>query len=449
MEETVNPVHTEGDRPLQTIQNTPIRDENNRSLLSAIICELMSQRRGSPFVFDLSSTIHKWLQGAAPEEQELVLEERGFVRWIIVELLIGSQDKQTPPSQPDDAAFDADSLQQLGCDTQQVLLDLLGELVKFNARALAVVSATLASVLGVLDREPSPGGMPSRPKQRMSDILDRLLMGHMVNASVFVHCVELTLGEIPKPKRRRLTLNSPAVTHALDDLIGSAKGLSYECRTAKDLKLLLERRSLDASRCLEKSDLVSALRQADIALIHQVLETNEEKKEALLTEQPESLATRTACDDDDWAPNYLACIWRGLRPRIALKLLVALAEKADNRFSSDLCVINATIVLFSEAKASNRLEGLFDDVTRMHTHEQSNFTPIKGSAESAAPIKEGFSMVQLVDSFIQALEWWTQYYDKQNYEKRFMEFQSGISLDQWQSMVNQLLSVAHTLKRQW
>mmetsp|Transcript_35490 Transcript_35490/g.47914 ORF Transcript_35490/g.47914 Transcript_35490/m.47914 type:complete len:926 (-) Transcript_35490:162-2939(-) len=463
--------------------------DSDRSLLSAIIRELVGQRRESPFVFDLSSTVHKWLQGASPEEQELVLEEPGFVRWILVELLAGSaktaeQSRQPQPVQPtnqtdDAAAQDAEHL-QLGCDTQQVLLDLLGELVKFNARALSVVSATLASVLGVIDRETfsevDEACMSGSIKDRMTDILDRLLLGHMVNASVFVHCVELTLGDIPKPKRRRLAPHSSAVTDAFEELIVSAQEVSYENRTAKDLKLLLERRSLDASGCLEKGDLVSALKRADVALVLRVLDpastTDEKGAEAV----PRQFCWRTdgvaaskqrTCEcghpcECECPSGYLACIWSWLRPQIALKLLMALAEKSDNRFSSDLCVINAAIVLFSEAKAAGRLEKLLDHVQRLHA-QQSKSSQDKGQAgrlsssvsgsmdviiaeeNRGASLKGSFSMAELVDSFIQALEWWTKYYDKQNYEKRFMEFQSGISLETWQSMVKELMSVAKSL----
>ena len=82
----------------------------------------MVQPRESPYYFELASTVHKWLQGTTQEEQEVVLRIRGFVRWLVIQLVANSKPKS--PSMPSDA--------------QQVLLDLTGELIKFNHQVIEI-----------------------------------------------------------------------------------------------------------------------------------------------------------------------------------------------------------------------------------------------------------------------------------------------------------------------
>jgi hypothetical protein len=64
-------------------------------LIQDVVDALLKQPPTSPFYYEMASTVHKWLQGAMPIEQDLMLRRPGFVAWIVDQLLVvESQPKQ-------------------------------------------------------------------------------------------------------------------------------------------------------------------------------------------------------------------------------------------------------------------------------------------------------------------------------------------------------------------
>jgi len=299
-----------------------------------------------------------------------------------------------------------------------------------------------------------------------------------------------------------------------DELVSAAAPVSYWDMSNKELKALLASRSLDNTQCFEKSDLVRTLEEAD----------------GLKTPPPRDL------DLDDSTPVHgadggggggggggaggevggggkdmmvvdgdqanrldsaaalfrrtssLSREWVALRPRVGLELLVTLGG-GEAPFN-DLCVINATVVLFGESMATGAecFDALLNTIMDLHeanlaqrvADEGKGATDaviakkgsVGGPAEEAersrdesvlviggcvngtgsATLKEGpgskagggdkspcrVPLATLVKRVGKALGWWGSYYEYQNYEKRFIEYQSGIPFGEWQHMVRHL-----------
>ena len=109
--------------------------------------------------------MHKWVQASSAAEQKLVAEFPGFIKFVLAQLLC-----DPAPPEP-----------QL-----QVFFDLLAELLKFNPPLLFAVQEQLES---------GPEGA-----QRTLQLTERL-SSHIVDASIFVQCVALTLNSDTSPRR--------------------------------------------------------------------------------------------------------------------------------------------------------------------------------------------------------------------------------------------------------
>jgi len=155
-------------------------------LLYRILDLLLQQPANSVYLLGLASCVHKWVQASTVAEQQLIARFPGFIEFVLQQLLC-----ETTPPEP-----------QL-----QVFFDLLAELLKFNPPLLHAVQAELAR---------GPAG-PERAR-----LFIERLDSHVVDASIFVQCVALTLNAESSPRRGRRALlelglildEQPSSTHA-------------------------------------------------------------------------------------------------------------------------------------------------------------------------------------------------------------------------------------------
>lgn len=61
---------------------------NSIGLVHALVDILLKQPYTSPFYYEIASTVHKWLQGARPVEQDLLVKKPGFLHWIVEQLIV-------------------------------------------------------------------------------------------------------------------------------------------------------------------------------------------------------------------------------------------------------------------------------------------------------------------------------------------------------------------------
>lgn len=156
------------DRPVSSSSSSsapPSVPSNSEGLLFAIMRLLLQQPSDSVYLLGLASCVHKWVQASSAAEQKLVADFPGFIEFVLKQLLC----EPTPPEP------------QL-----QVFFDLLAELLKFNPPLLLQVQRELVR---------GPDGA-----DRARALTDRLA-SHIVDASIFVQCVALTLNSSTSPRR--------------------------------------------------------------------------------------------------------------------------------------------------------------------------------------------------------------------------------------------------------
>jgi hypothetical protein len=219
-----------------------------------------------------------------------------------------------------------------------------------------------------------------------------MVHSHIVNASVLVHVLTLTASDLSCPPRswraaqQRGDLDrysqrahAPALTHANGGGTAAAAAAAaahnrgaddYAGMPVKVLKRLMEQRSLDPSACIEKADLVTALRDADRATAAaqqpssgdgggggppSPLEPEPEPRlglesEAQATASEEggegvlmSLELGTCGDDEPWhaaAMGAPALLVSRERPRLTMALIDALDSRVAEH--DNLCFINVS-----------------------------------------------------------------------------------------------------------
>jgi len=138
---------------------------SGEGLLFAIMRLLLLQPTDSVYLLGLASCVHKWVQASSAAEQKLVADFPGFIEFVLHQLLCDP----TPPEP------------QL-----QVFFDLLAELLKFNPPLLLEVQRELV-------RGPDGAARTAAFTERLSS--------HIVDASIFVQCVALTLNSSTSPRR--------------------------------------------------------------------------------------------------------------------------------------------------------------------------------------------------------------------------------------------------------
>uniref|UniRef100_A0A7S2WD35 Uncharacterized protein n=2 Tax=Rhizochromulina marina TaxID=1034831 RepID=A0A7S2WD35_9STRA len=393
-------------------------------LLARMVQGIMSQPLSSPYFFEFAGALHKWTQGAAPEEQEALFRHQGFVRWLLQKLLATPLRHGAAPEggagQSGAAPEEEGSREHFGqsnpADIQQVLFDLLGEMVKFNEPAVELLSLLMSNA------SPSAEAAARR--------FFGLIENNMVNASVFIQSMELTLGATPKLLRRKLrrsTVEGPvgdegAVQYATPDreaaIRGAALSPTLPALSIKALKQLAKDLGVWDATLTEKSEIEAAILGTYTTLCrHRPGE-----------EGPRTLTGPYLC-------SFIAT-WEGQRHRTALQLLKTL--KPGGAQCTDLCAINATIILLTEAFSADSMPALVDGIMSCIRPGWDPAVPEAAADTPAASVDLTIAPEDLAKGLKNAMDWWQRYYQHQQYEKKFMEYQTGVPFSKWVASVERI-----------
>jgi len=312
-------------------------------LLYRILKLLLQQPPTSVYLLGLASCVHKWVQASTVAEQQLVARFPGFIEFVLQQLLC----EETPPEP------------QL-----QVFFDLLAELLKFNPPLLLSVQSQLS------------GGPLGEARARL--FIERL-DSHVVDASIFVQCVALTLDAHSSPQRGRRALLA--------------------------LGLLPAEATADSDPASSSGEVCHEAAEAAIA-------------------RPEvgSVAASTEASDDDTgvleasATGVFAAHIREHRAKLTVQLMGAV--RVSEVSVETMCVINAAIVFFLIAECHGERDQLMQQVLQ--------------TAE------EGGSSPGVLDNFLKLLAFWGDVYHSHSCERRFLEFSSGIPFERWLNVVDLL-----------
>lgn len=97
--------------------------------------------------------------------------------------------------------------------------------------------------------------------------------------------------------------------------------------------------------------------------------------------------------------------------------------------STDSCAINAFIALFYEAAAADALPALAARMRRFVARSLARPSP---------PNSERVTVGTLAKAVEESLTWWARYYQHQEYERRFLEYQSGLPFQSIEEFVAHL-----------
>ena len=96
---------------------------------------------------------------------------------------------------------------------------------------------------------------------------------------------------------------------------------------------------------------------------------------------------------------------------------------------TDLCAINATIILLAEAFSAGTLPNLIDGILAC-------IRPSLASSSTEAPaVDMTVAPRDLAEGLGNAMDWWRRYYEHQQYERKFMEHQTGLPFSHWEAAV--------------
>lgn len=122
-----------------------------------------------------------------------------------------------------------------------------------------------------------------------------------------------------------------------------------------------------------------------------------------------------------------------------------------------MCALHASLVLFGEDTRSGTRADLVRDLVAFSVtstaasilksnnikhlsaipDEDGSFSTAAAEEEGAIGGKSYVTPRDLADSFEKATEWWSQYYERQDYERRFVEHQTGLDF----SLVEELMKI--------
>lgn len=244
-------------------------------------------------------------------------------------------------------------------NTHKVFCDLLAELVKFNPPQCVRLHHCLLNCEGVA-------------------AFAHMVTSNIVNASVLVHVLTLTASDLSCPPRSwraaqqrgdldraglMVSSGDPSGAPSSQSAVASAtcKALDdYACMPVQVLKRLMAQRSLDPSSCLEKADLIDALRNSDRAAAAQhsdehsaaaapTLEPEPELKLTLEEAQGIAAAQQMSLDADTFGgiePWHAGAMGAPalLVSRERAQLTMALIDALDSRVAEhdNLCFINVS-----------------------------------------------------------------------------------------------------------
>jgi len=279
------------------------------------------------------------VQASTVAEQQLIARFPGFIEFVLQQLLC-----ETTPPEP-----------QL-----QVFFDLLAELLKFNPPLLHAVQAELAH---------GPAG-PDRAR-----LFIERLDSHVVDASIFVQCVALTLNAESSPRRGRQAL--------------------------LDLGLLL-----DEGSCSTGAEAFAEALSDDSALLQHC---------AMQADLPAVPAPSQDGVLAAAASGAFAAHIREHRAKLTLQLMGAV--RVSEVSVETMCVINAAIVFFLIADCHGERDELLQQV-------------LQAATELESP--------GVLDNFLKLLAFWGDVYNSHSCERRFLEFSSGIPFESWLNVVDLL-----------
>uniref|UniRef100_A0A7S4BXM2 Uncharacterized protein n=1 Tax=Chrysotila carterae TaxID=13221 RepID=A0A7S4BXM2_CHRCT len=366
------------------------------SFLHRILKLLLEQPPHSVYLLGLASCVHKWVQASSVSEQQLVARFPGFIDFVLQQLLC----EETPPEP------------QL-----QVFFDLLAEMLKFNLPLLSLVQAQLAS--------------GSSGEQRVRLFIDRL-NSHIVDASIFIQCVVLTLNADASPRRGCKALRDlgllPAASASADASRGSSGGSSGDSsvETSGDSSGNSSGGGGggDSGNCCcaggrcETGDGGDCCQDAGISTSASAADCTPPPPPLSLSEQQDrdACAARMATTLASAASGPFAAHILAHKPTLVLRLMGAVNEKEVS--VETMCVINAAIIFFLIAEGRGERAALLQQV-----------------CAEAGDADAGHAALS---NFLKLLAFWSDVYHSHSCEKRFLEFSSGIPFDRWLCVVGLL-----------
>jgi hypothetical protein len=356
------------------------------SLLWKVAAGLMGQSpdAAASYRFWMASCVHKWAQASSwAEQQYLGLNVPGFMMFVLQAVLYTQSECE---------------------NTHKVCFDILAELIKFNPPMLRVFHDCLVACQSV---------------EKFTALLD----GNVVNASVFIQCVALTISGMPRPPRAAQPGAGDGEVWPAPVVVGDP----YEATPVKALKVMLDQRGVDRSGCIEKVDLVLRLRSADAATRVEPVDSPRgwiiPDAELEPEQQPQPEPDKTGAQGSDFVDCGAVAIFVWCRqPALTMKLIDALDAAAAD--VDNLCVVNAALLLCMTAERHGEMAGFIRKVLRVPTESEVG-RGVEGKIEAAR-------------HFGEQLLFWEEYYGGQASDRQYMEFSSGIDFAEWTRAVQEL-----------
>ena len=247
--------------------------------------------------------------GSGAGEQRLVATRKGVLPFVVSHLVA-----TPPPPEP----------------RLQVFFDLAAELIKFNPPVLRMFEAALTS---------PPDGA------RRAALLRERIASHVVDASIFIQCVALTLSPDASPRRGRLAMAEIAVREGGGAGRGVGVGGGGAGASAEELRL---------SRVVARRAIVSALYEAqdggDGDACEREGSDDEDEDEGVEAAETEAEAAET--EAEPVACGGAGLVARAVSPQpgeMVLRLMGAITPEAVS--VETICVINAALVHYHIAQA--------------------------------------------------------------------------------------------------
>ncbi|KAL3912601.1 MAG: hypothetical protein SGPRY_008281, partial [Prymnesium sp.] len=444
------------DRIPSHCESSSLPDKGTDGLLHAIMRLLLQQPSDSVFLLGLASCVHKWVQASSAAEQQLVAGFPGFIDFVLDQLLC----EPTPP------------------DPQlQVFFDLLAEVIKFNPPLLVIVQQTLCS---------GPDGAA-----RARAFTERL-SSNIVDASIFVQCVALTLNSSTSPRRGRKALadlgiddDPRCISSGLDVLDVSMADLpaghehkarggsaSMQSELSSGPASRLNEQQIDSDGALSSPS--SSLAAASSTVVAEQIEEGQHNDECLvIASAPMSAAfahvgAKTSADEvsSNSQSADFTCPHEGshaLDPSIHAMLTTPLPlpppAPADTMEVAEKGQI-ARYILENEVELTLRLMGtvqvsevsvetmcvinaaiVFFLIAERRGERQRLINKVLEAVAASD------SSLALISAFLKLLSFWGDVYHSHSCERRFLEFSSGIPFEHWLSLVESLKNdFQHALK---
>jgi len=383
---------------------------------------LLQQPSDSVYLLGLASCVHKWVQASSAAEQMLVASYPGFIDFVLNQLLC----EPTPPEP------------QL-----QVFFDLLAELLKFNPPLLVTVQRQLAS---------GPEG-PIRTRA-----LTERLSSNIVDASIFVQCVTLTLHASTSPRRGCKALADLGIDfhppHGADVCMPEAHSEAETGHANANANSSADPGSSDGDlanggetsgrRCSEA--MVGGAHEAGTTLSHECVVVKSTPFSAAFAHIGDSGIQDNLPPDADEVleidpklhkllttplplpqpapPGILETAAAGeiaryiVEHEVDLTLRLMGTVQVSEVSVETMCVINAAIVFFLIAERRGDRKQLMEKVLKAAANEDAKLGPIS--------------------SFLKLLGFWGEVYHSHSCERRFLEFSSGVPFEHWRSLVDNL-----------